>query len=196
MPNSGSKPLSIELENARQQADAARAETEVLREAIQTLARHLRMDHALDSLLRCVLDVVPYDRASVIFTEEEESGRLFVAWQLPQPPASRSVIEFEIAENPFVQRVVHMKQSIILTDTKTEGDWRPTKAFADARCWIGVALLMDNTVLGLLSIGSIVPGSFTKEHFRLAKLLAIPVSVSVHNARLREWVAIYTADRN
>jgi hypothetical protein len=125
MPSSGSKPvstdLSIELENARQQADAARAEAEVLRKAILTLARHLRMDHVLDSLLRCVLDVVPYELASVIFTEEEASGRLFVAWQLPQPPAPRSVIEFEITENPFVQRIVHMKKSIFLADTKPEG---------------------------------------------------------------------------
>jgi transcriptional regulator with GAF, ATPase, and Fis domain len=200
MIDSGNSPLpinlSIELENARQQADAARAETDVLRKAIQTLTRHLRMDHVLDSLLRCLLDVVPYDLASVIFTEDDESGRLFVAWQLPQPPAPRPIIEFEVTENPFVQQIVHLKKNISLADTKTEGAWRPTKAFADARCWIGVPLLLDNTVLGLLSICSTVQGSFTKEHFRLAKLLAIPVSLSVHNARLREWVAIYAAARN
>lgn len=75
--------LSIELNNAYKQADAARAETEVLRKAILTLAQHLRMDFALDSLLRCVLDVVPYDLASVILTQEEESGLLFVASSCP-----------------------------------------------------------------------------------------------------------------
>jgi GAF domain-containing protein len=200
MPDPGSKPVSIdlsmELESARQQADAAQAETEVLRKAMKTLARHLRMDHVLDSLLRCLLDVVPYDLASVILTEDDESGRLFVAWQLPQPPAPRGIIEFEITDNPFVQQIVHLKKNISLADTKRERDWRPSKAFADARCWIGVPLLMDNTVLGLLSIGSTVPRSFTKEHVRLAKLLALPVAVSVHHARLREWVAIYAADRN
>ena len=187
--------LSIELNNAYKQADAARAETEVLRKAILTLAQHLRMDFALDSLLRCVLDVVPYDLASVILTQEKESELLFVARQLPEPPAPRVFIEFTITDNPFVQRIIHMRKSIFLADTKAECDWRVTRAFTKARCWIGVPLVMGETVVGLLSIGSVLPGSFTEEHFRLAKLLAIPVSVAVHNARLCEWTAIYEAER-
>ena len=56
-------------------------------------------------------------------------------------------------------------------------------------------LVMGETVVGLLSIGSALPGSFTEEHFRLVKLLAIPVSVAVHNARLCEWAAIYESER-
>jgi hypothetical protein len=35
----------------------------------------------------------------------------------------------------------------------------------------------------------------TAEHFRLAKLLAIPITVSIHRARLYEWAAIYAAER-
>ena len=187
--------LSIELKNAYKQADAARAETEVLRKAILTLVQHLRMDFVLDSLLRCVLDVVPYDLASVILTHEEESALLFVARQLPEPPAPRVFIEFKITDNPFVQHIIHMRKSIFLADTKAESDWQATRAFTKARCWIGVPLVMGETVFGLLSIGGVLPGSFTAEHFRLAKLLAIPVSVALHNARLCEWAAIYEAER-
>jgi GAF domain-containing protein len=187
--------LSVELKNAYRQADAARAETEVLCKAILTLAQHLRMDFALDSLLRCVLDVVPYDLASVILTQEVESELLFVARQLPVPPAPRVFIEFKITDNPFVQHIIHVRKSIFLADTKAECAWRVTRAFSKARCWIGVPLVMGETVVGLLSIGSLLPGSFTEEHFRLAKVLAIPVSVAVHNAHLCEWAAIYEAER-
>jgi transcriptional regulator with GAF, ATPase, and Fis domain len=199
MTDSGNKPVhlnpSIELENARQQANAARAETEVLRRAILTLAQNLRMDYVLDSLLRCVLHAVPCDLASVIFTEDDESGRLFVARQLPAQPAPRPVIEFEITDNPFVQRIAHMKKNIFLADTTAEPEWRATKAFADARSWIGVPLVMHDSVIGILSISSRTPGFFTAEHFRLAKLLAIPMTVSIHRAQLCEWAAIYAAER-
>jgi len=55
----------VELQTAHQQAHAVRAEPEVLGKAIATLAQGLRMDSLLDSLLRCILDVIPYDSAAV-----------------------------------------------------------------------------------------------------------------------------------
>jgi hypothetical protein len=48
---------------------------------------------------------------------------------------------------------------------------------------------------GLLLVASVNPRTFTKEHFRLTKLLAIPFAVAVHRARLREWAHIYADER-
>jgi GAF domain-containing protein len=35
----------------------------------------------------------------------------------------------------------------------------------------------------------------TTEHFRLARSLAIPAAVAIHNARLYEWAQIYAMER-
>lgn len=82
-----------------------------------------------------------------------------------------------------------------MSDTREENDWRNTKALVKVRDWIAVPLVVGDSVLGLLSIGESRPRSFTTEHFRLAKSLAIPAAVAIHNARLYEWAQIYAAER-
>ena len=183
----------IAAETARAQADTARAEAEALRKATLAITQNLRMDAVLDTFLRCVFDIIPCDSASVILTEEDE--RLFVARAAPRDNQNRSVITLETNESPFLQRIVLMKKSVHLADTREEPEWRETKALANIRSWIAVPLVAADSVLGLLSIGKTCPKSFTTEHFRMAKSLAVPAAAAIQNARLYEWAEIYAAER-
>jgi PAS domain S-box-containing protein len=183
----------VAAETARRQADAARAEAEALRKATLAITQNLRMDAVLDTFLRCVFDIIPYDSASVILPESE--GRLFVARESPRHTAERAVITLEANQNAFLQRVLLMKKSVHLADTREETDWQEMKALAGIRSWIAVPLIAGDSVLGLLSIGKTCPKSFTAEHFRMAKSLAIPAAVAIQNARLYEWAEIYAAER-
>ena len=180
-------------ETARAHADLARGEAEALRKATLAITQNLRMDAVLDTFLRCVFEIIPYDTASVIFTEE--GGRLFVAREAPHAPAGRQLVTLEANENAFIQRVVIAKKSMHLDDTRQESEWRDHKAFPNVRSWLAVPLISSDAVLGLLSIGSGKLGFFTVEHFRMAKSLAIPAAVAIQNARLYEWAAIYAAER-
>ena len=175
-------------------AHAAMAETEALRKTIVTLADDSRMDYLLDRLLGCIHDVVPFDSACVLFTEQEGTPRLFVARESPRSPA-RTFVTVAIDENPFLQQMVVERKSVLLGDLEKETNWRPIKPVRSARCWIGVPLVMHDCVLGVLSIVSRTSDFFTREHFRLARLLAIPMTVSIHRAQLYEWAAIYAAER-
>ena len=172
---------------------AVHAEAEVLRKAIGTLAQDLRMDELMDTLLRCILDVIPYDQATVLLTEEAD--QLFVARQAPHTTNNRPVVTLEINENPFVQRMVLGKKNILLADTAEDADWRKTEYFGNPRSWIGIPLVTRDCVHGLLSLSSDEPRRFTQEHFRLAKLLGVPLAVAIHTARLYEWTYIYSEER-
>lgn len=183
----------VAVEAARDQADAARAEAEALRKATLALTQNLRMDAVLDTLLRCLHEIVPYDSASVILTEAD--GRLFVAREAPPASSNRPVLTLELTQNTFLQRVLLMKKNVRLQDTREEAEWRETKALTNIRDWIAVPLIVSDSVLGLLSIGSARPRIFTIEHFRRAKSLAIPAAVAIQNARLYEWAEIYAAER-
>lgn len=180
-------------ETARAQADAARAEAEALRKATLAITQNLRMDAVLDTFLNCVFDIIPYDCAKVIFAEEE--GRLFVAREAPRGNEQRSFTTLETKESSFLQRVMLLRNSVHLSDTRDEGDWKETPALAGVRSWIAVPLIALDSVLGLLSIGVKSPNAFTAEHFRMAKSLAIPAAAAIQNARLYEWAAIYAAER-
>jgi PAS domain S-box-containing protein len=180
-------------ETARAQAEAARAEAEALRKATLALTQNLRMDAVLDTLLRCLLEIVPYDSASVILSEPE--SRLFVAREAPPAPAHRPVLTLDAAENVFLQRVLLARKSVFVSDTREETEWTAIKPLAHVRSWLCVPLVASDQVLGLLSIGNSRPRTFTTEHFRLAKSLAIPAAVAIHNARLYEWAEIYAEER-
>src|SRR3984957_13159879 len=184
-----------EAERARKQADDARAEAEALHKATLTLTQDLRMDAVLDTLLQTLLEIVPYDSASVILTETEGRDRLFVAREAPPSPAGRSIVTMETGDNRRMQRVLLLKKSVHLVDTREESDWRELKALGNVRSWMAVPLVVSDNMLGLLSIGKTEPRAFSPEHFRLAKSLAIPAAVAIHNARLYEWAQIYASER-
>jgi PAS domain S-box-containing protein len=183
----------VAAETARAEAESAGAEAEALRKATLALTQNLRMDAVLDTLLETLYSIVPNDLASVILTEEED--RLFVARERPAVIANRPVVTLEKTANGILERAVVFKKAIYIPDTRLEPDWREHKAFAGARSWIVVPLVVSDSILGLLSVGSKQPRAFTTEHFHLAKLLAIPAAVAIHNARLYEWAQIYAAER-
>jgi PAS domain S-box-containing protein len=180
-------------EAAREQAEASRAEAEALRKATLALTQNLRMDAVLDTLLCCLLEIVPYDVASVILTEPE--SRLFVAREVPPAPAHKPVVTLDAAENVFLQRVLLERKSVFLPDTREETEWTEITPLAHIRSWLCVPLVASDRVLGLLSIGNGRPQTFTTEHFRLAKSLAVPAAVAIHNARIYEWAEIYAEER-
>jgi GAF domain-containing protein len=182
-----------ELQKARAEADAARAEVEVVRKTMVLLARDGRMDEILDALLGYVQEVVPYTLAAVLFDEEGE--RWFVAREWPPRREGRPLVTVEPGDNVFLQRVVVEKKSVHVPDTRKEADWQELRCFGRIASWIGVPLVVGERSQGVLSLGSASPGTFTKEHVRLTKLLAIPFAVAVDRARLYEWSQIYAHER-
>jgi PAS domain S-box-containing protein len=183
----------IVAETARAEAESASAEAEALRRATLALTQNLRMDAVLDTLLQTLLQIVTYDNARVILTEENE--RLFVAREAPPPAANRPVVTLEARDNAVLERVLVLKRAIYVPDTRAESEWRDHKAFSGVRSWIAVPLVACDSVVGVLSVGSKQPRAFTTRHLHLAKLLAIPAAVAIHNARLYEWAQIYAAER-
>jgi PAS domain S-box-containing protein len=183
----------VAAETARAEAESASAEAEALRRATLALTQNLRMDAVLDTLLQTLLQIVTYDHACVILTEENE--RLFVAREAPPPATNRPVVTIETSDNAVLERALVLKRATYVPDTRSEQEWRDHKAFSGVRSWIVVPLVVSDSVVGLLSIGSKEPRAFTTRHFHLAKLLAIPAAVAIHNARLYEWAQIYAAER-
>jgi PAS domain S-box-containing protein len=175
-------------------AEAARTEAEALRKATLALTQNLRMDAVLDTLLGCLLELVPYESANIILTEAD--SRLFIAREAPCAPGNNRVMTLELKQSVFLERVLMSRKSLLLPDTRDEPEWSEITALKHVRCWLGVPLITSDCVLGLLSIGSTHARRFTPEHLRLAKSLALPAAVAIHNARLYQWAEIYAAERH
>ena len=171
--------------------EAARAETEALRKSTLALSQNLAMDSVLDTLLQCISELVPFDRATVLFVEDGE--QLMVAREAPHV-AKRIGLSFAAAENIFLQRVLFEKRTISLPNVANDSEWRNVQPLDHLQSWLGVPLVAASRVLGILSLGSNEPHTFTPEHLRLAKSLAIPAAVAIQNARTHERAEIYASE--
>jgi len=182
-----------EMEISRQLAavEAARAESEALRKATLALSQNLAMDAVLDTLLDCISNLIPFDRATVLFVDGFE---LMVAREVPRIAPNRSGLTIRVSENAFLERVLFGKKAIHLLNVATESDWKDAAPLEHLESWLGIPLIAAGNVLGILSLGSSVPRAFTTEHLRLAKSLAVSAAVAIQNARIHESAEIYAAE--
>jgi PAS domain S-box-containing protein len=172
--------------------EAARAEAEALRKATLALSQNLAMDSVLDTLLHCISELIPFDRATVLFVED--GFELMVAREAPRTVPKRMGLTLKTSENTFLQRLLFEKRALLLVDTSGHREWRDVVPFERLQSWMGVPLIAGGNVLGILSLGAVVSSTFTNEHFRLAKSLSIPAAVAIQNARIHERAEIYAAE--
>jgi len=172
-------------------AEAARAEAEALRKSTLALTQNLSMDIVLDTLLESLAEIVPYGSASVILTEAD--SRLFVAREAPRPTKKETLTVLDAKDNIFLERALLTQKNVLLVDTAEEPEWREIKVLVGFRSWMCVPLVASDHVLGLLSVGHIEPQSFTPEHLRRTRSLAIAAAVAIQNARLYERAEFYSA---
>jgi PAS domain S-box-containing protein len=174
-------------------AESAWSEADAMRKATLALTQDLRMDNVLDTLLQSLLELVPYESAQIFL--QESDVRLFLAREAPRHDPTKQVTKYPLildaTDLPLVQKVLLNQSSILLMDTKQEEGWRTIKGSGQPRSWLGVPLIASHQTLGLLSLGHSAPGTFTQEHLRLAKSLAIPAAAAIQNARLYECAKIY-----
>lgn len=177
-------------------AEAARAEAEAFRKTSLALTQDLSMDYVLDTLLQSLLNLVPCELAQVIMVETDT--RLFLAREVqkcePNRRLPRSLATLDARDSRFLMEILATKQSLLITNTAQEGEWVSFKGFSHLRSWLCVPLVASQRVLGFLSLGDTRGHTFTHEHLRLAKSLAIPAAVAIQNARLYEQAEIFRGE--
>jgi PAS domain S-box-containing protein len=172
--------------------EAARAEAEALRKSTVALSQDLAMDSVLDTLLKCISELVPFDRATILFVED--GFELMVAREAPRNEPKRIGLLLKVSENTFLERILFEKKAILLGNVANESEWREVQPLDHFESWLGVPLVVAGSVVGILSLGSNGPNALTAEHLRLAKSLGVPAAVAIQNARVHERAEIYAAE--
>ena len=117
-----------------------------------------------------------------------------VAREAPRISPKRIGLTLNVSQSVFFQRVLFEKKGLLLSDVSRHEEWRDVHHLERCHSWLGVPLVSAGHVLGILSLGSNAPCTFTTEHFRLAKSLAVPAAVAIQNARAHERAEIYAAE--
>jgi len=193
---SARKAAEAEMARNLDLAEHARAEAEAFRRTTLALTQNLSMDYVLDTLLQSLLTLIPCESARVLLLEG--GTRLLLAREVQHYDLNRGIAKSPMTlnarDNRFLMQALATRCSVLIPNTSDERDWANFTGHSQFRSWLCVPLISSQEILGLLSLGHTRGRTFTPEHLRLAKSLAIPAAVAIQNARLYERAGIYGAE--
>ncbi|MBC8509053.1 MAG: diguanylate cyclase [Anaerolineales bacterium] len=168
------------LDTAQQRA----TEAETLRQAGAAVAATLKLNEAIDVILEQIHRVVPYDSASVQFLRENE---LEVVGQRGFDENEDFLgMRFPLSEDNPNKFVIEIRKPHIINNAPKAYEIFSKHPHNKIHGWMGVPLIVQDRIIGMLALDSHQPSQFTNEHARLASAFAAQVAIALDNAHLFE----------
>ena len=145
---------------------------------------HLLLDELLAELLNRVRDAVDVDTVAILLTEQR--GDELVAWAakgLEEEVALGVRIPFG---SGFAGRVAATRAPVIIEDLEEADVLNPLLRQSGIRSLLGVPLLVEGRVIGVMHVGKFTRHQFTEDETRLLQLVADRIALAIDNARLFE----------
>lgn len=165
-----------------------RALLEISRKMVSTLA----LEPLLDILLSEFRGVVDYTGVRISIIEGNEL--VVLSCRGPVPPSAILHRRIPLDRDTGHRRVVQAQAPLIIDDLWAETPWlqkawTETDQELDAylgsvRSWLGVPLIVQGEMAGVLALDHVDRGYFTEEHARLALAFANQAAIAIQNARL------------
>ena len=172
------------IHNARlyRELEQRQRETELLNEIARKITSTLRVEDIAEATLTGLRRLVPFDRGSLVLIDEH--GMLVTIL------SSDSGLRFEGTsvtqiEPGFVARL--RRERALLIDLPHEGLLpADNPILAGLRSGAVAGLLVEDELIGALSLGSDQPRAFSEHHLRVLAGIATHLSLALGNARLYE----------
>lgn len=168
------------LDEARQRA----AEAETIREAASVVVSSLQVQKTMRRILDELNRVVPYDSASILLVRDDEL-EIVAARGFPVESGVLGLRFKATSETPN-SIVFRTRQPLILRDAPEAYEPFRRPPHNHIRGWMGIPLIVQERIIGMLSLDSIQVDCFTPDHARLAAAFANQVAIAIENARLFE----------
>lgn len=164
----------VELETAMDRMRQVQTVTEVA-------LSYLSLDKLLAELLERVCEAMDVDTVVILLRESDDH---LVAWAAKGLEVDLG-IRVPIGAG-FAGRVAAKMAPLAIDDTSTADLFTPYLREHGVKTLLGVPLLIEGRVLGVIHVGRFTLRSFTDDDTRLLQLVAFRVALAIDNARLFE----------
>jgi signal transduction histidine kinase len=164
------------LDEVRRQRDVA----EALRQTATALSRNLDQQNVLGSILEQLDQVFAAEGAAVALVEDRDLATVAAKGLSAGSIGQRTALEGEGAA-PCVLRG---RKALLIEDTHSSETPVGGASAAATRCWLGAPLISGENAIGVLSLESTAPGSFTPAQANLLSTFADQAAIAVTNAHL------------
>ncbi len=171
-----------------QQERATLRQMQTLTDLILSLNRSLDLETILIRLLAGLKEVVPYERSSVWLYNQD--GELEIRY-LQGYPINAQELQTRIykyqpppSQWPTTHYIAQTRQPLLIPDVSEYPHWYHTDISQEIRSWLGIPLVYDDRMIGLLTLECTEPNHFTPQHLQAAQTLASAAAIAIQNARL------------
>jgi signal transduction histidine kinase/CheY-like chemotaxis protein len=180
--------LAIENRNLLFAEQDRRRVASTLMEVSQVVSSTLHHEEVLERILEQMQRLLDYDSASIMMPAPgcDDGSRMIISAAHGLYRATKGT-EVHLNDSNLARRAYLSQQPVVLADTQAySGTHIPatTSASGQMRSWIGVPMLAQNQVIGLISLEKSVPNHYTEEDASTAFALARQAAIAVANARL------------
>jgi len=177
--------LILEREQiARRVAELASESIHAVQKVTDARLAHFALDELLAELLDRIREALHVDTVAILLLEPR--GDELVAWAAK---GLEEEVELGVRIPPgrgFAGRVAATAQPVYIEDTATADLFNPLLREKGITSLLGVPLLVEGRVIGVIHVGSFTRHVFTDDDLRLLQLVADRIALAVENARLYE----------
>lgn len=184
---------ALAIENARlYYAEMRRAqELDGLQRATSVLLSTLDLEPLLGQILDAAMSAIPAAEKGVLYMIAQETGQLQVrAVQGYSDPRIKKTVLQQLAGYPA--KAVREQKPLLIDDARREvipnNLQAKSSSFETVRSLIVVPMILNTSVIGVLSLNSTHPGAFVQSDLRLLISFATTATTAIKNARLHAEV--------
>lgn len=167
---------------------------DTLRDVAQSFTSTLALREIQTLILDQLARVVNYESAAVLL-RDEGYGHLQITEARGLKAETLLSADFEVDDNPLFQLMAFERRPLAIADTLLDPRFAPLMRLGwAARSWIGAPLLVDNELVGILTIGAAEPDVYNSEDVEVTFALASQASQAIQNARLFDQISNLAAD--
>ena len=168
-------------QRARLELEATMERMRQVQTVTEVALAHLSLDKLLAELIDRVREAMDVDTVVILLLEEDKN---LVAW-------ATKGLELDLRIRVplgagFAGKVAERKTPILVDDVETAEFHTPFLREHGVKTLLGVPLLVEGRVLGVIHVGRLDRRAFTEDDTRLLQLVAFRIALAVDNARLFE----------
>ena len=165
---------------------AARAQTEVLREAAHVMGASLEVDLILRLILDQLRRVLVYDTASVLVLREGGVADLVAGVGYGNGEFTSREAGPMLQRSPILSQMARDLKPVVSGDVREMEGWIWVPGAEHVRSWMGVPLVAHGRMIGALMVDHSEPAFFGEAELQVVQALAQHAAQALENARLFE----------
>lgn len=169
---------------------------QALTDSAMALSKTLSLDEVINRVLDQIAQVVPSDAASVMLLEEDGMLRI-----IGQRGHMQEVIDGEmqtliedVSNIANLQWMMDELKPLIIGDTRTYEGWIVVPGMDWIRSYLGVPIMVEDDVIGFLSLDSKEAYAFASIHAEKVMAFASQASIAIRNALLYQRIERHADD--